>query len=93
MNNTSVYALLPAIYPVEKAIVRLNPPVYASTSIISPAKNKPLISLDSIVDGFISLIETPPAVTIASLTGRGFETVSFIPFNSLTRFLLSDFVI
>ena len=44
-------ALLPASAPVENAICRLNPPVWASTSIISPAKYSPGSSLLSMVAG------------------------------------------
>ena len=61
---------LPAAYPVEKAICKLNPPVYASTSSVSPQKYSPLIFLLSIVFGSISLTFTPPAVTIPSSIGR-----------------------
>ena len=57
---------MPAVYPVEYAICKLNPPVYASTSIISPAKYNPFINFDSIVEELISFISTPPAVIIAS---------------------------
>ena len=44
-----VYRFSPAACPVAKAICRLKPPVYASTSRISPAKYKPGINLDCIV--------------------------------------------
>ena len=39
-----VYRFSPAACPVAKAICRLKPPVYASTSRISPAKYKPGIN-------------------------------------------------
>ena len=58
--------LIPAINPVDNAICILNPPVYASTSIISPAKDKLFIIFDFIVEGSISFTLTPPEVTIAS---------------------------
>ena len=61
--------IIPAVYPVENAICKLNPPVYASTSIISPAKYNPFIIFDSIVLGFISFTKTPPDVIIASSNG------------------------
>jgi len=61
--------LIAAKYAVENAIWRLNPPVYASTSITSPAKYNPETNLDSIVLEFISLVLTPPEVIIASSIG------------------------
>ena len=42
-------AAVPAAKAVAQAICRLNPPVYASTSMTSPAKNKPGHNFDSIV--------------------------------------------
>ena len=62
--------LLPAIYPVDNAICTLYPPVKASTSITSPANDKFDIIFDFIVDGSISNVFIPPAVTIASSIGR-----------------------
>jgi hypothetical protein len=52
------------------AICKLKPPVYASTSIISPAKYKLSIIFEHIVLGLISLTLTPPQVIIASSIGR-----------------------
>ena len=69
-------ALLPAKAPVLHAICRLNPPVWASTSIISPAKYRLWISLLRMVPGSISFTLTPPRVTMASAIGRGAFTVS-----------------
>ena len=57
------YTLIPARYPVEKAICKLYPPVSASTSITSPVKNRFSINFDSIVEEFISFTDTPPLVT------------------------------
>ena len=62
-------ALLPASAPVENAICRLNPPVCASTSSTSPAKNSPGVFLLIIVPGVISSTSTPPRVTMASSIG------------------------
>ena len=49
--------------PMLHAAWRLNPPVMASTSVTSPAKNSPGYFLDSIVSGLISFNDTPPQVT------------------------------
>ena len=85
--------MVPAVYPVEYAICKLNPPVYASTSIISPAKNKPFTSFDSIVFGFISFVLIPPDVTIPSSKGLKPEIVMFNFFIIFTSLVLSSFVI
>ena len=48
----------------------------------SPAPYKPPINLDSIVLGLNSFKEIPPAVTIASATGRNSLTVNVICCNT-----------
>ena len=53
----------------------MNPPVYASTSITSPAKYSPLTSFDSIVDGSISFTFMPPRVIMAWPIGMAALTV------------------
>ena len=69
-----VYRFSPAACPVAKAICRLKPPVYASTSRISPAKYKPGINLDCIVFGSISCLSKETYVGIEFIDGSiGFE--------------------
>ena len=75
-----------------KAICKLNPPVYASTSITSPAKYNPLIILYSIVVEFISFILIPPAVTIASSTGLNFFIISLKCFNIFGKANISSII-
>ena len=59
----------------------------------SPQKNKPDRSLDSIVDGSISSVETPPEVTIASFKGLKDLKVKGRFFMLSTILILSSFVI
>jgi len=77
----------PAEYPVENAICKLNPPVYASTSRTSPQKYNPLIFLLSIVFGLTSDKSTPPEVTTASEKPRKAFGVSTNCFNIWIRFV------
>ena len=60
----------PASAPVAIAMCILYPPVKASTSITSPAINRPSTSFDCIVLGLISLTDIPPDVMIASSMER-----------------------
>ena len=60
----AIAALTPANTPVDQAICKLNPPVKASTSKTSPAKNKFLTNLLWHVFGSTSFTSTPPEVTI-----------------------------
>ena len=83
----------PARWPVENAIWRLNPPVYPSASIISPAKKSPLQSRLSIVLGDISVTFTPPRVMIASSIGRNEFMCKTMFFSVLTKVLRSVLVI
>ena len=93
LSKQDYYKFVPAIYPVDNAIWTLYPPVNASTSITSPAKDKFSIIFDFIVEGSISSIDTPPAVTIASDNGLSFFTEISKFFNKFTNFFLSSLVI
>ena len=55
----------PAAYAVDQAICKLKPPVYASQSMISPAKYRPETSLDSMVFGSICDTLMPPEVLLS----------------------------
>lgn len=83
----------PARYPVDQAICKLNPPVTASTSIISPAKYRFLIIFDSMVLLSISLTFMPPCVIIASLKPLNPVSVNSNLLIVLRRFFLSSLVI
>ena len=85
--------LFPAIYPVDNAICTLYPPVKASTSITSPAKDKLEIIFDFIVEGSISNVFTPPAVTIASSIGRSPLIFTLKSFKICNNFFRSSLVI
>ena len=74
-------------------MVRLKPPVYASKSIISPAKYNPLTSFDSIVIAFICFTDTPPAVTIASSKEREPVILQVKFLRRVTNLFRSSFVI
>ena len=59
----------------------------------SPAKKRPLTIFDSIVLGFISLVETPPLVIIASSMGRNPDILTRKAFISSPNLRRSSFVI